>query len=339
MASCRFLVVVSGAKICVTANPLRSDRRKRTKDSIATVRHLYLDFDSDGEARLTSLRTSDTVPTPTAVLSTSLGRYQILRRIDSFTFEQQESTLKLLAIPFGGDPASRDCNRVLRLPGFRNYKNDPPYPVTVKYPCDSTSNLGDFRLDIPAANALPLPHAISSRKHPGKRTNSEHDWVWILHELARRKDAANLTRTIASRRSDNPVASARLCLIEGVPMEDVCHAAGGPPPLPDCVCAVYPKRPKQGCGGVACEEAYIWGGVRVFGAGVEGMIQHSILWQCRNGASHRENFDTPPLEGSCRYTTVHLQWFQGHNDFRCTWVHFSNPREHGNLERQAKREF
>jgi hypothetical protein len=276
MASCRFLVVVSGAKIYVSAHPLRSDRRKRTKDSIATVRHLYLDFDSDGEARLTSLLTSDTVPTPTAVLSTSLGRYQTLCRIDNFTFERQENTLKLPAVPFGGDRACMDRKRVLRLPGFRNCKHDPPYPVTVKYPCDSTSNLGDFRLDIPAANALPLPHAIPSRKHPGKHTNSEHDWAWILHELDHGKDSAKLTRTIASRRSDNPVASARLCLNEGVPMEDVCHAAGGPPPLRDCLCTLYPKRPKHGCGGVACEEAYIWGGVRGFCACVEGMIRHSI---------------------------------------------------------------
>jgi hypothetical protein len=42
MASRRFLVVVSGTKIYVAANPLRSDRHKRTKDSITTVRHLYL---------------------------------------------------------------------------------------------------------------------------------------------------------------------------------------------------------------------------------------------------------------------------------------------------------
>jgi hypothetical protein len=134
MASRRIFVVVSGAKVYVTANPLRSDRRKRTKDSISTVRRLYLDFDIDGEARLTSLRTSDTVPTPTAVLSISLGKNQILCRIDNFTFRRQESILKLLAILFGGDPACMDCNRVLRLPGFRNDKNDPSYPITVKYP-------------------------------------------------------------------------------------------------------------------------------------------------------------------------------------------------------------
>jgi RepB DNA-primase from phage plasmid len=205
MASCRFLVVVSGAKIYVSANPLRSDRRKRTKDSIATVRHRYLDFDIDGEARLTSVWASDTGPTPTAILSTSLGKYQILRRIDNFTFERQENILNLLAIPFGGGPACVDRKRTLRLPGLRNCKNDPSYPITVKYPCDSTSNPGDFRLDIPAANDLPLPHAISSRKHPGKHTNSEADWAWIRHELAHGKHAAKLTRTIASRRSDNPV--------------------------------------------------------------------------------------------------------------------------------------
>jgi RepB DNA-primase from phage plasmid len=163
-----------------------------------------LDFDVDGEARLTSLRTSDTVPTPTAVLSTSLGKCQIFCRIDSFSFEQQESALKLFAIPFGGDRTGLDCNRVLRLSGFRNCKSHPSHPIPVTYPCDSTSNLGDCRLDIPAANALPLPHAIPSRKHPGKHTNSEHDWAWILHKLARGKDAAKLTRTIASRRSDKP---------------------------------------------------------------------------------------------------------------------------------------
>jgi hypothetical protein len=160
---------------------------------------------------------------------------------------------------------------------------------------------------------LALPHAIPSRKDPGKHTNSEHDWAWILHELAYGKDATKLTRTSASRGSDTPVlfiygqrtvnvASARLCLNEGVPMEDVCHAAGGPPPLRDCLCAVYPKRPTLGCGGAACEEAYSWGEARGFCADVEGMILHSISRWCRHGASHRKNVDTPPLGGNCGET-------------------------------------
>ncbi len=108
----------AGANVYVAANPLRSDSRKRTKECIAAVRHLYLDLDTDGETRLSSLRASDAVPLPNAVLSTSLGKYQILWRVDGFTLEQQESALKLLAVTFGGDPACTDCNRVLRATGI-----------------------------------------------------------------------------------------------------------------------------------------------------------------------------------------------------------------------------
>jgi hypothetical protein len=222
----------AGANVYVAANPLRSDSRKRTKECIVAVRHLYLDLDTDGEARLTSLRASDAVPPPNAVLSTSLGKYQILWRVDGFTLEQQESALKLLAITFGGDPACTDCNRVLRLPGFLNCKYDPAYPVTVEYPGDSTWNSDDFRLDILAADAILSPRAITGQKQPGNHSNSERDWTWVLHELARGKDAAKLTRKLTSCRSDKPnplyyaqrtvdVASARLWLIEGVPIDDV----------------------------------------------------------------------------------------------------------------------
>ncbi len=221
-----------GANIYVAANPLRSGSHKRTKECIAAVRHLYLDLDIDGEANLASLRASDTVPTPNAILSTSLGKYQVLWRVDGFTFELQESALKLLAITFGGDPACTDCNRVLRLPGFLNCKYDPAFQTTVEYPGDSTWNSDDFRLDMLAADASFSSRSITARKHPAKHTNSEHDWAWVLHQLADGKDAVKLTRKLASRRSDkaNPlyyaqrtvdVASARLWLIEGVPMEDV----------------------------------------------------------------------------------------------------------------------
>lgn len=221
-----------GANIYVAANPLRPDSRKRTKECIAAVRHLYLDLDTDGEARLAALRASEIAPSPNAILSTSLGKYQVLWRVDGFSFEQQESTLKLLAIAFGGDPACTDRNRVIRVPGFRNYKYDPPYPVSVQYLSDSTWNPHDFRLDRAERNAAVSLRAISSRRHPDKRTKSEHDWAWVLRELASGKDAAKLTRSLASRRADksNPLyyaqrtvdlASARLWLTEGIPVDDV----------------------------------------------------------------------------------------------------------------------
>src|ERR1700674_3740662 len=172
----------AGANVYVAANPLRSDSRKRTKECIAGVRHLYLDLDTDGEARLISLRVSDAVPPPNAVLSTSLGKYQILWRVDGFTLQQQESALKLLAITFGGDPACTDCNRVLRLPGFANCKYDPAQTVTIEFLSDATWNPEDFRLHVlPEAAVLPRPTAHHIR--PDMQTASEHDWAWVVDEL------------------------------------------------------------------------------------------------------------------------------------------------------------
>jgi hypothetical protein len=138
----------AGANVYVAANPLVSGSRKRTKESIAEVRHLYLDLDIDAQSKLAALRSSDSVPTPTAIVSTSAGKYQVLWRVEGFGFEQQERVLKLLAITFGGDPACTDCNRVLRLPGYLNQKYDPAHPVRVEYVTDSTSNPADFRLAI-----------------------------------------------------------------------------------------------------------------------------------------------------------------------------------------------
>jgi hypothetical protein len=222
----------AGANIYVAANPLRSGSRRRTKDCVAAARHLYLDLDTDGQARLSRLQASDAVPPPNAILSTSPGKYQILWRADGFTLEQQESALKLLAITFGGDPACTDCNRVLRLPGFLNRKYDPAWRVAVEYPGDSTWNSDDFRRVLLAANSALSPRAITRQRQRSKHTHSERDWAWILHELARGRDAAKLTRKLASRRSDKPsplyyaqrtvdVASARLWLIEGIPIDDI----------------------------------------------------------------------------------------------------------------------
>jgi hypothetical protein len=64
------------------------------------------------------------------------------------------------------------------------------------------------------------------------RTNSEDDSAWVLHELANGKDPKKLTRSLASRRSDNPclldyaqrtvdLASARLWLIQGIQMDHI----------------------------------------------------------------------------------------------------------------------
>jgi hypothetical protein len=217
-----------GANVYFGANPIRSGSRRRTKASVAEIRHLYLDIDVDGDARLAALRASDAAPTPSAILNTSPGKYQVLWRAGGFDFEQQEAALKKLAFAFGGDPACTDCNRVLRLPGFGNCKYSPAHPVTVDYPCNSVSNRSDFRLDTFALPPRGMVHPLQS----GKCTPSERDWAWVLDELLHGEDAEKLTCCLASRRVDKPnplyyaqrtvdIASARLWMLEGAPVDDV----------------------------------------------------------------------------------------------------------------------
>lgn len=223
---------LTGSNVYVAVNPLCSGSMKRTKESIAEVRHLYLDIDLDGDRRLEALRRTDVVPTPSAIISTSADKYQVLWRVEGFHFDRQESMLKLLAMAFGGDPACTDRNRVLRLPGFENRKYEPAHAVTVEYPTDTVSRPDDFRLG-------DTPGIVSSRtvksRWPsafGKHTHSEDDWAWTLRRLTLGHDAISLTSELAARRSDKPnplyyaqrtvdLASSRLSLLEGVAIESV----------------------------------------------------------------------------------------------------------------------
>jgi len=222
----------TGANVYFAANPLVCGSRKRTKESVAEVRHLYLDLDTEGEAKLAALRTSHSVPIPTAIVSTSPGKYQVLWRVESIPLEQQESLLKLLAITFGGDPACTDCNRVLRLPGFLNQKYAPAHAVTVDFLTLSVSHSEDFKLAHPVPNRGRFRGPIGPLKPTGKHSHSESDWAWVLGELASGKDPLKLTRMLAERRSDKPnpayyaertvdVASAWLWLKDGLPIADV----------------------------------------------------------------------------------------------------------------------
>ncbi len=221
-----------GANIYVSANPLRPGSRKRIKECVASVRHIYIDIDTDGDARLAALRASDAVPVPTAILSTSPGKYQALWRVAGFDFEHQEQTLKLLAFTFGGDTACTDRNRGLRIPGFFNRKYSPAHLVAVEYPADATYGPADFRLDDTVGSCV-LPLRGNARKSPSnKHSHSENDWAWVCSQLAHGQDAAKLTHELASHRADKPdplyyaqrtvdMASARLWLADGIPIDDV----------------------------------------------------------------------------------------------------------------------
>ena len=222
----------SGMNVYVAANPLRSGSRKRTKECIAEVRHVYLDIDSDGDTRVAALRAFGSVPEPSALIATSPGKYQVLWSVEGFDFAMQELMLKQLASAFGGDAACTDCNRVIRIPGFDNTKYTPAYAVSVEYLSGSVAKPEEFRLAFGLPSAL-LPLRGSARPiASSKRTNSEEDWAWVLSELSNGTDAAQLAESLAARRTDKPnphyyarrtvdMASARLALLAGASIHDV----------------------------------------------------------------------------------------------------------------------
>ena len=248
----------SGVNVYVAANPLRSGSRKRTKECIAEVRHLYLDIDSDGDARIASLKASDMVPEPNAIVATSPGKYQVLWSVEDFDFTMQELMLKQLASAFGGDAACTDCNRVLRIPGFHNAKYTPAHPVTVEYLAGSVAKPEDFRLVSGLRSPALPPRAASQPLTGGKHTHSEQDWAWVLSGLSSDKDAVQLTEELAARRADKPnplyyaqrtvdMASARLALLAGTSIHDVITSleARHADALPDALCSARAREIAQ----------------------------------------------------------------------------------------------
>jgi hypothetical protein len=82
------------------------------------------------------------------------------------------------------------------------------------------------------------------------------------------------------------VASAGLWLVESVPIDDVVTPleVRRRLVLPLVFCCARARKAHSLC------------------AGSEGTIPDSISRWSKHGASHRENFDTPPLGGNCRET-------------------------------------
>jgi hypothetical protein len=193
-----------GANVYFSINPLIPGAAQRTKGAVSEAKGLYLDLDSDGDAKLAAIHRADCAPPPTAVIQTSAGKYQLLWRVRGFSIPAQEATLKTLAYTFGGDRAFTDSARVFRLPGFFNRKYTPAYLVTVEMGCKQTIySPADFRLEVPSGSTDEPSTVPQSRPH-GSRTQSEADWRWVMAQLRAGNSADEVVRTLAASRHDKP---------------------------------------------------------------------------------------------------------------------------------------
>jgi hypothetical protein len=114
-------------------------------------------------------------------------------------------TLRAMARKFGGDPATTDSTRVLRLPGFVNRKYDSPFTVTAEIRNDKRHTPHDFRLRTdPAELDQRLTRTTGSRQSSSARqplSQSEHDWAYAKRSLAKGVPAEEVIRQIAAFRA------------------------------------------------------------------------------------------------------------------------------------------
>ncbi len=212
-----------GWDIHASANPLRPGARRRSKADVLEARWLYLDADEDGDRILKRVDTdaaAGRIPPPTAVVNTSPGRYQLLWRIEPSATDVAERHLRALARHYGTDRAATDCNRVLRLPGFRSRKRDCEVRL-IRHSPGPPARLQDFpHLPEPERPVIDPPRDGFARNGPqepgdrspgGDRTLSGQDWAWTRDQLRRGRPSAAIEAELAGRRPDkaNPDYYAR----------------------------------------------------------------------------------------------------------------------------------
>ena len=196
----------SGADVFLGMNPLRPNTFSRTKECILEIRHIYLDLDEDGSASLHAIRTTGDVPVPNFVLDTSPEKNQVVWRVDGLDREQAELLLRSLAVQFRGDPAATDVSRVLRVPGFRNWKYNERFLVRAIQETDQTYHLRDFVVheDSPDRTRHLNEAQEPARRMPsGHRSQSEADWAYAKRALARGDDPQKIMRRIADYRTQD----------------------------------------------------------------------------------------------------------------------------------------
>jgi len=196
----------SGADIFLGMNPLRHNSCARTKECILEIRHVYLDLDEDGPASLHAIRTTGEVPVPNFVLDTSPEKNQVVWRVDGLDQAQAESLLRALAAQFRGDTAATDISRVLRVPGFRNWKYNEHFVVRAIQGADQVYHLRDFiaHEDSPdRTRHFDEAQEPARRMAPGHRSQSEADWAYAKRALARGDDPQEVMRRIADYRAQD----------------------------------------------------------------------------------------------------------------------------------------
>ena len=194
-------------------NPVRPGAWGRTKASIGEVMRLFLDIDEDGDAALKRILGDvggGALPPPTHVVRTSPGRYQVLWSLPRGELDhaRAEALAGGLALRYGADLQVTDVARVLRIPGYRNWKRGGT-PCSLMLSTGRQARIGEFPADLPARPAgasRAAPGRTRAVRTPGRGDTSPsgRDWAHTRQRLREGADPAALVAELAARRRDKP---------------------------------------------------------------------------------------------------------------------------------------
>ena len=200
----------SGRDVFVSMNALADDARSRTRGDVATIRHLYLDFDENGTRAVEVLQSREEIPKPNYLVNTSSDHWHVSWRVQGFAKEQAEAAMRELVREFGADPAATDCARVMRVPGFVNHKRHPTHFVRAERLSTAVYTPDQFPRPEQEDRRTATPErefgSAGGRKlRPGHLSQSELDWAYAKRALSRGDSPESVIAAIANyRRGEKP---------------------------------------------------------------------------------------------------------------------------------------
>jgi hypothetical protein len=220
----------------LSMNTLKRGSRGRTKEDVDCIRHIFLDFDQNGDRAVEKLLARNDLPVPNYLVSTSPDKWQVIWKVEGFEKAAAEELEKGLVRSTGADPCVVDVARVLRLPGFYNHKYRPAFLVTAQGRSDSIRGPDHFPklpVDEPV-DELPLRASPSHRQGTGLNlpSQSERDWAYAKRALGRGEPERRVTEEIARYRvgqKHNPHDYAQRTVRKAVrQLEQAGREQGGP---------------------------------------------------------------------------------------------------------------
>lgn len=182
-------------EVYISMNSLHSDAHGRTKEDVEAVRHIYLDFDSNGTAAVEALAKRADIPPVNYLINSSPDKWQAIWKVSGFDKDQAETLQRGLARETGADIAATDVSRVMRLPGFYNHKYADRHFIRYEHrstEIQTPSRFPQYSGGDRGTRSSVVPHEGGS----GVNSQSESDWAYARRALARGEPEANVIHAI-----------------------------------------------------------------------------------------------------------------------------------------------